>query len=190
MPRPREDFRLVPPPLPPAPPRAPRLVLAKPSLCCVSPARMALCRSRESRSRSTSSPSPPDPQTTPDSIARVCWRRAGPRTVECRPYSVRRRVPRGGLPQDPEVLYPTALIVGLADDVTINATPVTACAAYADKIDLERAAILACAEREPQESRGVLAAQGGLDCVPAALPGSPHHALLAGLCMRLVCQCV
>jgi hypothetical protein len=36
----------------------------------------------------------------------VCWRRAGPRTVDPR---VRRRVPRGGLPQDPEVLPNRAL---------------------------------------------------------------------------------
>ena len=70
--------------------------------------------------------------------------------------------------------YPTALIVGLADDVTINAAPATACAAYADKIDLCSARRLA-SEREPQESRGVLTAGRPLDCVPAALPGSPHH---------------
>ena len=72
--------------------------------CSVSPARTALYRSRGRWSPWTSSPSPT--QTTPDSFSLVCWRRAGPRTVDPR---VRRRVPRGGLPQDPEVLPNRAL---------------------------------------------------------------------------------
>ena len=62
--------------------------------------------------------------------------------------------------------------MGLADDVTINATPVTACAAYADQIDLQRAAI---GLSENLKKAAAYSPQGDLDCVPAALPGSPHH---------------
>ena len=68
--------------------------------------------------------------------------------------------------------YPTALIVGMADDVTINATPATACAAYADKIDLQRTAI---GLSENLKKAAAYSPQGNLGCVPAALPGSPHH---------------
>ena len=63
--------------------------------------------------------------------------------------------------------YPTALIVGMADDVTINATPATACAAYADKIDLQRTAI---GLSENLKKAAAYSPQGNLGCVPAALP--------------------
>lgn len=54
----------------------------------------------------------------------------------------------------------------------INATPAMACAAYADKIDLQRAAI---GLSENLKKAAAYSPQGDLDCVPAALPGSPHH---------------
>ena len=81
--------------------------------------------------------------------------------------------------------YPAALIVGMADDVTINATPATACAAYADKIDLQRTAI---GMSENLNKAAAYSPQGDLDCVPAALPGSPHHRDESGnLTGRLQC---
>ena len=91
------------------------------------------------------------------------------------------------MPQDPEVLYPTAPIVGLADDVTINATPVTACAAYADKIDLERAAI---GLSENFKKAAAYSPQGGLDCVPVppflARPTTLYSpACACGLCVSV-----
>ena len=80
---------------------------------------------------------------------------------------------------------PSALIVGLADDVTINDAPSTTCAAYAEKIDLQRKEI---GLGENLAKAAAYSPQGNLDCVPAALPGSPHHRDKDGnLTGRLAC---
>jgi hypothetical protein len=66
----------------------------------------------------------------------------------------------------------TTRFAGLADDVACNDKPAAACAAYADKVESQRREL---GLRENFSKAAVYSPSGDIDCVPACLPGSPHH---------------
>ena len=66
----------------------------------------------------------------------------------------------------------TSRIAGLADDVAINDVPAAACATYKYKVQHQ---LTVMGLRENIAKAAVYSPTGNIDCVPAALPGSPHH---------------
>lgn len=67
---------------------------------------------------------------------------------------------------------PTSRIAGLADDVAINDSPAAACATYAFKVAHQ---LKELGLRENVKKAAVYSPTGNMNCVPAAIPGSPHH---------------